>query len=73
MTASAAGKAPSYEIPNGCLEYRGAILRAMEHCGIGMDDEGVIRIRQYTDKPWMHASGKPLYDVLLRLKMSGKI
>jgi hypothetical protein len=55
-----------YEIPNGCLEYRGAILRAMEHAGIGMDDEGVIRIRRYTDKPWQHASGIPLYEHLHR-------
>lgn len=35
-----------YEMKNGCLEYRGSILRAMEHAGIGMDDEGVIRIRR---------------------------
>lgn len=55
-----------YEMKNGCLEYRGSILRAMEHAGIGMDDEGVIRIRRYTDKPWMLASGVPLYEHLHR-------
>lgn len=52
-----------YDMRPATLAYRGSLLRALSDVGIGMDDEGVLRFRQYEDKAWQHPTGEEIKEL----------
>lgn len=46
------------------LAWRGQLIRAMEEAGLGIGEDGAMRVRQAGDKYWEPASGPLIADVL---------
>jgi hypothetical protein len=57
-------EAAGYTMPLEHLEWRGQIIRAMEDAGVGLGDDGVVRLRQPEDKYWAPATGAPIKELL---------
>jgi hypothetical protein len=51
-------------MPADNLEWRGQIIRAMEEAGIGLGEDGALRLRQSEDKYWEAATGAPVKEIL---------
>jgi hypothetical protein len=56
--------AAGYKKPLEHLAWRGQLLRAMEEAGIGMGDDGNVRVRQPEDKPGEPATGTLVKEIL---------
>lgn len=50
-------EAAGYKMPTENLKWRGQLVRAMEEAGIGLGEDGAIRVRQAGDKNWQPATG----------------
>jgi hypothetical protein len=46
------------------LEWRGQLVRAMEDAGVGVGNDGTLRVRQAEDKYWESATGAPVKEIL---------
>jgi hypothetical protein len=57
-------EAAGYKKPLEHLEWRGQLVRAMEEAGIGLGDDGALRVRQPQDKYWEPATGPLIKEVL---------
>jgi len=57
-------EAVGFPMPLDHLAFRGQIIRAMEESGVGLGEDGVLRLRQPTDKYWEPASGSPVKELL---------
>jgi hypothetical protein len=53
-----------YERPLDHLEWRGQLVRAMEEAGIGLGDDGTLRVRLPHDKYWEPATGAVVREIL---------
>jgi hypothetical protein len=53
-----------YKKPLEHLEWRGQLVRAMEEAGIGLGNDGTLRVRQPADKYWEPATGAPIKELL---------
>jgi hypothetical protein len=53
-----------YKRPLEHLEWRGQLVRAMEEAGIGVGDDGLLRVRQPQDKYWEPATGAVVKEIL---------
>jgi hypothetical protein len=53
-----------FPMPLEHLEFRGQIIRAMEESGVGLGEDGVLRLRRPDDKYWQPASGAPIKEIL---------
>ena len=53
-----------FKVPLEHLEWRGQIIRAMEEAGLGLGEDGAIRVRQPSDKYWQPASGPLVTEIL---------
>lgn len=53
-----------FPMPLEHLAFRGQIIRAMEESGVGLGEDGVLRLRRPIDRYWEPASGPPLKEIL---------
>jgi hypothetical protein len=53
-----------YKRPLEHLEWRGQLVRAMEEAGIGLGNDGTLRVRQAADKYWEPATGALVKELL---------
>jgi hypothetical protein len=53
-----------HKIPTEGLEWRGQLVRALEESGIGMGEDGALRLRQQGDRCWQPATGPLVKDLL---------
>jgi hypothetical protein len=57
-------EAAGYKRPLEHLEWRGQLIRAMEEAGIGLGNDGTLRVRQAADKYWEPATGALVKELL---------
>jgi hypothetical protein len=57
-------EAVGYPMPLEHFQFRGQLTRAMEESGVGLGVDGVLRLRQPTDKNYEPASGPPVKEIL---------
>jgi hypothetical protein len=57
-------EAAGHKVPTEGLEWRGQLVRALEESGIGMGEDGALRVRQQEDKNWQPATGPLVKDIL---------
>jgi hypothetical protein len=57
-------EAAGYKKPLEHLEWRGQLVRAMEEAGIGLGNDGTMRVRQPQDKYWEPATGALIKEIL---------
>jgi hypothetical protein len=53
-----------FKMPLEHLEWRGQIIRALEEAGLGLGEDGAIRVRQPNDKYWEPATGRLVAEIL---------
>jgi hypothetical protein len=56
-----------FQVPHEHLAWRGQIIRALEEAGLGLGDDGRVRLRSVSDKYWEPASGPLIIELLGQL------
>ncbi len=53
-----------FQAPHEHLAWRGQIIRALEEAGLGLGDDGRVRLRSVSDQYWEPASGPLIAELL---------
>jgi hypothetical protein len=53
-----------FSMPAEHLEWRGQIIRALEEAGLGIGEDGAIRVRQANEEYWKPATGPLVADTI---------
>jgi hypothetical protein len=62
-----------FQAPHEHLAWRGQIIRALEEAGLGLGDDGRVRLRSVSDRYWEPASGPLIIELLGQLPTTVRV